>query len=1064
MDLPAEAAHPQLRRRPRSDASRRSNVVALCVGVLGLLAALALPFAPVINERTEVHWPATGEPTASTTAFLTPYRPASMHATVPCPVIRSGLDAPGPTTILRTAPPSSNHDGLALTAVENELHLLLGQREVPLPPLPADCRITVRADSSHTEVRLGRAEPVVLDEPAPEIFTFTTGLPPADAEGMKVTARPFSWFATSATAVKTALIATALLTAAVSLTLLIAHAPPNRALFRPAALLRRVRTNVPLLLLDAVMGLVFALWGIIGSLTDDDGFAMMTVRSYASGENIGNYYRWFDAAETPFTLVQHLMRWVSEYSLAPVWLRVPSVIIGFLTWLVVSRGIVAPMCRGTRRLPLHLITAVFLLACWMPYCVGIRPEPFVALGAAGVFAALLKATSSTTESPFGWLGVAALAAGLALAVTPTSLTVLFTTLVFLPRIWRLLSPRGQAPRPLAISARAALVLCLGSVGVVAMFADSTLTGVLRATAIHDQFGPSLGWYQELARYTALLSTGGWGSAAKRLAVLFVIIALLIACAALIRQVHRRTNQPRLGLLVGAVAGFFLTLCLTPSKWTHHFGALAGVGSALLAVTVVLLARVGKLPRARREARLFGLFGALGAAGAAALSFTGPNAWSSYSDWGMLWSSSPVRPGGLPLNSPLPWILLAGASGLVAYGLVRGRATATAREASKSRGVGWTTMPSSVLVTAALTSVVVLLGTFLLAPQRMSGSYSVGGSNWKSLTGEDCGIEEQVQVLPVASGDAPRPAEGTTELDGFAAGEDGLPGPRPPREPDLLRAADGSLRSESETPVAASPSVWGSFVGGPSALGSMSTRWFSLPRLTDDQVLSVWVAGRPERGNTLAFEFGTARGGGVRSLDRRALTDPEPMQRPYADPRQGRPGNWRDYSPWRLLEIEAEELPPGADRVRLRAEDGTTDPEGWLGFSGPVVRDVVGLDRMLAGHASALIDWPISFAFPCFSRYPRVGNGTAEGPELLVSPPRGEASMAFDPNVGGVFAGVPMTSRRFETPSRLKGAPGVTWGHVYSVSYGIKRDGYDVSRHRVRVSGAGGDGEYPFESD
>ena len=71
-------------------------------------------------------------------------------------------------------------------------------------------------------------------------------------------------------------------------------------------------------------------------------------------------------------------------------------------------------------------------------------------------------------------------------------------------------------------------------------------------------------------------------------------------------------------------------------------------------------------------------------------------------------------------------------------------------------------------------------------------------------------------------------------------------------------------------------------------------------------------------------------------------------------------------------------------------------------------------------------------------------------------------MAYDPRLGGVFAGVPMLSRRLEMPSRLRDAPGVEWGHIYSVSYDVRRDLYDRSTTRVRIGGADGDGAYPFE--
>ena len=71
-------------------------------------------------------------------------------------------------------------------------------------------------------------------------------------------------------------------------------------------------------------------------------------------------------------------------------------------------------------------------------------------------------------------------------------------------------------------------------------------------------------------------------------------------------------------------------------------------------------------------------------------------------------------------------------------------------------------------------------------------------------------------------------------------------------------------------------------------------------------------------------------------------------------------------------------------------------------------------------------------------------------------------MAFDPEYGGVFTGALSASRRLETPSRLRGEPGVAWGHVLSVAYDVDRDSYDLREKRVRGPGSGGDGPYPFE--
>ncbi|MDN5920862.1 MAG: hypothetical protein L0I76_38140, partial [Pseudonocardia sp.] len=77
-------------RRPRFGATSLT-VAMLLAGVLGLLAAVLIPFAPVSDHDTTVTWPKAGQAPASTTAFFVPYAPESVRVSVPCPVVRAGL-------------------------------------------------------------------------------------------------------------------------------------------------------------------------------------------------------------------------------------------------------------------------------------------------------------------------------------------------------------------------------------------------------------------------------------------------------------------------------------------------------------------------------------------------------------------------------------------------------------------------------------------------------------------------------------------------------------------------------------------------------------------------------------------------------------------------------------------------------------------------------------------------------------------------------------------------------------------------------------------------------------
>ena len=68
---PGVSAHPN-----SAAGSPLRSAPALVIGILGLLAAVLLPFAPVLADETTVTWPKAGEPPESTTAILPPPAPS----------------------------------------------------------------------------------------------------------------------------------------------------------------------------------------------------------------------------------------------------------------------------------------------------------------------------------------------------------------------------------------------------------------------------------------------------------------------------------------------------------------------------------------------------------------------------------------------------------------------------------------------------------------------------------------------------------------------------------------------------------------------------------------------------------------------------------------------------------------------------------------------------------------------------------------------------------------------------------------------------------------------------
>ena len=67
-----------------------------------------------------------------------------------------------------------------------------------------------------------------------------------------------------------------------------------------------------------------------------------------------------------------------------------------------------------------------------------------------------------------------------------------------------------------------------------------------------------------------------------------LVALVWFAVLAVAARTRRVALPTPLWLTGSTTALaFAALWLTPSKWTHHFGALAGVGSAFLALFLVL---------------------------------------------------------------------------------------------------------------------------------------------------------------------------------------------------------------------------------------------------------------------------------------------------------------------------------------------------------------------------------------------------------------------------------------------------------------------------------------------
>ncbi len=1005
-----------------------------------MLVGLVLLFAPVTAEHTTVTWPAAGRPVVPSTALFAPYRPAELTAIVPCSAIRAAAGQPRAVTVLATGP---SGDGLVLATEAGTARLLLGPRVVsrtlvvsatPVAGTAQDCRTRVHAGPTGVTITIGATRTISLaGEPVPKVFAFHTDLDPRQAAGIAVTARTASPFATSPTRVKTLLIAGQVLTVLIALALLttrallitraplIARSPPRRILAGIFSWQRWRTVAVDVGVLGVLAG-----WAIIGPLADDDGFATTIARNAAHSGHVGNYYRWWNAAEAPFALDQQLLAPLTQVSLAPLWLRLPSTVLGIATWFVLSRGVLGaalPLVAGSVRI--RLLVAVCLLAAWLPYNLGVRPEPYVALGLTSVLALLWRARGLAA------LGWAALVVGLTIPISPSAVLLAAPVVVFAPRVIAIVrdSARGRAE----VLARVLLLCCIATVGLTVIFANETWDGVVTATRWHIYFGPALPWYQEPDRYRYLLGHDQDGTATKRVPVLLTFALLPVVAALLGRRREPGSAASSAARLAGMVLTALALLWLTPSKWSHYFGALAGLFAAFLVVAVVLLLQWARAPvadRVRHRVSMAGVAvaGVVLVAAVAGLAFAGPNTWWQPAIYDVPWTAGPVRPIGLPLERPLLWI------GALALGYVVLAASRARRGTARARlGQALLAAPAVLTVAVAGTAVVVLLSSFLAAPvRRPAGSLAL--VNLHRLTGGPfCGLADDIQVLPdgpvlapALSGADLSGADLSGRLDGFAA----------------LTGFDSTSPPPDAPGTGMSAELWGSRSGRPRTTATLTSPWFRLPALGSASGVAVSVSGRTNGANKLILEFGRAGPAGVTTLGARVPFDRVRLNQDHLN-------GPLDYRPWRSIGLDAAQVPAGADRVRIHAVAATTGPQGWLAVTGPRLRSVVGLTEFLASHGPVLVSWPQAFLFPCVRDTVRVGDGLADTPRVVIEAPRVSgrlSAVTTDQGEGGDFAAIRLFGRLYEVPTRLAGHPEIDWGSLELSGDTAARDAYTRTRY------------------
>ncbi len=1040
-------------RRPR-----RRLPLLLVLPLVAVLGSLLLPLAPVQMSVPTVSWPQEPATPRSTMLQLTSQRPLALDVRFSCAAVRAAAGTDGGVVLGTVLPahPASLSDGLLVTAADDRLRVLARGRvllDAPVPSGACTHRLTGGADGlalTRDGTGLATVSPVDGAPVLPDVDVLATDLTqlPSD-DDLRVTLTVDDQFDTTPTTLKLALVLAVLLAAAGSLVALrwadrgrgpdppaedrtaedrtvadrtVAEDAPGGSAWRP----RAVRVAV-----DAGVVATAVLWLFLAPMTDDDGYYAAMARNVDDEGYVGNYYQLLNQSFTPFTWFYRLLGWWQELGDAPAVLRVPSLVAGLCTWGLLRRvttrpGTLPEPVAASRWGPVgvQLLLAAAFLAWWLPYGVGVRPEAVVAVLALATLAGVLSGIRRRRLLP---VALAVGTAGLAATSHPTGFVALAPLLVALPRLARLVTDGATRTE---VVTRTALLLAPGGFAAVAAFADGTLRDFLHGQAIFLSVQEQTSWYDEWQRYGFLFADIPMGAYARRAAVVMALVALPWALAALVAARSRGVPVPvPVWVSTAALAAALVLLWITPSKWTHHFGALSGLGPAFLAL---FLGSVPWLLRTAAGSRRPGagvLLGALGSVVVAtALAMHGPNSWP-YS-WlpGMPNPDEPVSAGPVALDSPLVWALVAAA--VVGVAALRHR---RGGDASARSGPWWAATPPVLVVLSLGTAVAYLVGTSGLAAVRTLDSWSLGADALTDPLATRCGAARAVEVLDVGAARPLRPDPAAPES----------PGPT-----DL--AAGGGWFPPSPPPAPMAGQVWGSLTGpdGEDTVGDQVTPWYRLPETAEDQELAVLVAGRLTGGNALRVEYA------------RRPADPSSAPPEVVDGRVL--GGNQDAPSWRTAVLDTTlARDGGADLFRLVARDRSGGTGGWLAFTGPSVLPRVPLTDLVPSGAPVALSWQIAFLFPC-QRQPVVRSGITEPVEYgVLWRPGPDADGRSDgiwlPFRGGLFAPVPRTSAITELDVVLPGTPQVRDVQVLVIDAPHPVDAYDLTRQRVIRPGWAGPG-------
>ncbi|SDS64008.1 arabinosyltransferase C [Corynebacterium timonense] len=1084
--------------KARTEASSSFAGLAAVSGILAFLCFVLTPLLPVNQVQSSLSWPQNGE-LNSVNAPLISLAPDELEITVPL----SAVDAlrEGQSLIVGTLPEDSTEafdrgmfitspDGGIIVNSVNEVLFELTPQEVAELPEGAD--VVVRATSEGTSVTIPGTdyEEEGEEDLRPQVTGLYTELEGDAAalidDGLNAQVQINSRFTSTPTTLKTAAMVLGAVSALIALFSLwrLDHLDGRRWRFFP----RTWRTFTPL---DAVVLAILGFWHVFGANTSDDGFLLTMARVSNESDYMANYYRWYGVPESPFgSPFYDILALLAKVSTASMWMRLPTLIAGILTWWILSREILPRLGEaiGQRRMAYWTAAFVFL-AFWLPYNNGTRPEPIIALGLIATWAAFERAIAAQRLAP---AAVGTVFAAFTLACGPTGLAAVGVFLISLPAVFRIMHRRrAYAPWVSYI----AVFLGVGTSVMIAVFHDQTLAAVIEATAVRAEVGPALPWYSEPARYYTLFQESVDGSMTRRFPVFILVfcVALILWALARFGRVPGAARGPvqRLVAIVALSTFFFM---FTPTKWTHHFGIYAGVGGAAAAVGAVVLSAVALRSARNRTLSIAAVLFIM------AFTLGGWNAWWYVSSFGVPWWDRTVQLRGVEANTVMLAITLV----VLAIGIVQSlRKDGALTPSERSRWAGVMSAPIAVI---SILMVAFSCLTFLKAFIDQAPAYSVGMGNVKTFGGNVCALGGDVLLETDTNDSFLTPVGGVPLGRSLEAGDnrgfhpEGVPA-YIVSEADNVATSDPRTAADDSAAAAVAPAdTTGTGAGTSSRTGTSTGTGSSTDAGRADAAAQPSDASAQEQSTTRTNTQGNRpadqpgiNGSTVRlpfNLDYTRV----PVLGTFSDEPSGaasletawyelpasredapllvtsvagriahhdingikqrgnelmleygsRSGDGTvevlgevemlDQGPtpsWRNLRYPLADLPAEADVVRLVAEDSSLKKEDWLALTPLRVPTLAPLGEVLPADEPGLLDWAVAFQYPCQRTFNHFA-GVTEIPEYRImpdAPGKKQLSGFMDFLGGGALATAEAVNYSYEIPGYLNNDWQRDWGSV-----------------------------------